>query len=533
MKQNIKALLLSTVFVAAGSLAANAGGLVEPFGGLKDGGYAAPAPILQPMGGSLKDAPMAPAQTGWYIRGDLGYSSYANVGGYIGEHQQFIGSNMIGTDGTLTGDTDGSCQLGSAGDLQYTDTSYVFDAAGNRLYTDGNYYANDAAAVAVDPANILSTTYKDANGNPIPADGYIYWRNPTSNELVRYNPSATNYVDAGGIITPIPTFDPATGVVNGDITQPTIDGNTAGIWEVYNGTGWQNVAAVYNDNAGNKTVMVWDAAGGGWGDRQAGAGATPFAAQDLIDAVRAFSSGIPLDFLNNSAGLLSTINGVAGSREQSWLNMAAAAAGRSTCNIGRQALTSADIDDTWTIGGGVGYYFNSHWRGDLTFDYRANSDVTAKHDFLDEWGAASITATHTAELSSFVALANLYYDFGDRSGFSPYLGAGIGFSVNRMGDRNITCWNNTANASCGADATGAGDSNTDVAAAAMVGFTKALGSNLKLDVGYRYLYMGDAQSGNEMAAADAGSQGQLVLEDLTAHEIRVGLRYDFGCGTCR
>ena len=206
--------------------------------------------------------------------------------------------------------------------------------------------------------------------------------------------------------------------------------------------------------------------------------------------------------------------------------------GANIVNIGRSVLAEVNNDDTWMIGGGVGYNLDTNWRSDITFDYHFRSRVDAVDKFLDSFGTTALASTHSSQLSSFVTLANLYYDFGDRNGFSPYVGAGLGFAINRLSDRTITCeLASGANAGqdCGGGTTiGAGDSNLSVAAAAMVGFSRAMTPNMKLDVGYRFLYMGDAKTANDLAAADGGSQGQLVLEDITAHELRVGLRYEFG-----
>jgi opacity protein-like surface antigen len=43
-----------------------------------------------------------------------------------------------------------------------------------------------------------------------------------------------------------------------------------------------------------------------------------------------------------------------------------------------------------------------------------------------------------------------------------------------------------------------------------------------LDVGYRFLWIDNAQSGAETTSLETGRVG---LHDLTAHQVRVGLRY--------
>jgi hypothetical protein len=47
---------------------------------------------------------------------------------------------------------------------------------------------------------------------------------------------------------------------------------------------------------------------------------------------------------------------------------------------------------------------------------------------------------------------------------------------------------------------------------------------LHLDVGYRFLYLGDAHTGNLVGVAPPTPGPR--LEDITAQEIRIGLRWD-------
>ena len=52
-----------------------------------------------------------------------------------------------------------------------------------------------------------------------------------------------------------------------------------------------------------------------------------------------------------------------------------------------------------------------------------------------------------------------------------------------------------------------------------------------LDFGYRYIDMGDVESRAATCALRAlagGSQDRLTVDDMTAHEFKVGLRLHFG-----
>ncbi len=196
--------------------------------------------------------------------------------------------------------------------------------------------------------------------------------------------------------------------------------------------------------------------------------------------------------------------------------------------------SETSIDDTWTIGGGIGLYFSSNLRGDVTVDYRNDAEVSGT---LDD--SAIGPGSRTFDLSSTVVLANLYYDFNRNSGFTPYVGAGIGWTNNQTHDGLATDL-------CGCTFTIAGATESDMAAALMVGASIDLSGDrggysgsikdgniatpsergLMLDVGYRFLYLGDASTGEVLDSYAVPVADDPVIEDIHAHEFRVGLRYD-------
>ena len=190
-------------------------------------------------------------------------------------------------------------------------------------------------------------------------------------------------------------------------------------------------------------------------------------------------------------------------------------------------LIDASIDSNWGFGGGVGLYFGRGFRGDLTIDRLAESDVTA--DLADP--LAHLPGLRSFGLKSTVALANLYYDFDMGHRFTPYVGVGLGFTRNKTSDGTVTD-------PCGClTGTIEGDSDTHVAGAAMAGFQIKLRDRLSFDAGYRFLYLGEAATGPVTATytADNATNGHLTgdvvsqdpkVEDIHAHQFRLGLRYD-------
>jgi opacity protein-like surface antigen len=200
-------------------------------------------------------------------------------------------------------------------------------------------------------------------------------------------------------------------------------------------------------------------------------------------------------------------------------------------------LTQTKMDNTWTLGGGIGYYFNKHVRGDLTYDHRFKSDVRGTRFDVSQFGGAatdcdsavagtqsSCHGTRQFGIKSDVFLANLYYDFDCRCGFNPYLGAGLGFVRHKTLTGTVT---DNVN---GLGVTGTVESNSSkhVAAALMAGMSFQVRERMTVDAGYRFLYLGETATG----AVRDNTGGALIspdptVEQIHAHEFRIGLRYDF------
>jgi opacity protein-like surface antigen len=146
-------------------------------------------------------------------------------------------------------------------------------------------------------------------------------------------------------------------------------------------------------------------------------------------------------------------------------------------------------------------------------------------------GAATVQGIRRFGVKSNVALFNVYYDIDAHARIKPYVGVGLGFSRNTTSDGSIdivpAC---VAPATC--VATFEGRSQYSAAGALMAGFTAKLHDRLSLDAGYRFLYLGDAHTSDVtitrtpvVPGAPTASPDPIV-HDLTAHEVRVGLRWD-------
>jgi opacity protein-like surface antigen len=155
-------------------------------------------------------------------------------------------------------------------------------------------------------------------------------------------------------------------------------------------------------------------------------------------------------------------------------------------------------------GGGLGVGVKSDWlRVDLTVDGTSK----AKYE-----STTVTTNDTTAKVSAVTAMFNGYLDLATWYGVTPYVGGGFGGA--RL---QITDYQSTVAPPFGGDTS---RSQWNFAWAAMGGLAYQIAPNMQVDVGYRYLNLGDITTGT-------GTSGALTLKGIANHEVRVGLRWNF------
>lgn len=178
-----------------------------------------------------------------------------------------------------------------------------------------------------------------------------------------------------------------------------------------------------------------------------------------------------------------------------------------------QAGKFDDFGSSIILGAGVGTRLNPNVRTDVTLGYRKYK--------LDQSDSGVPPAKFTADITSLALMANGYYDFST-SGVSPYVGIGIGVAQNKLG---------TVSFDDGAAFRGnvPGDTKTGAAFAVMLGAGIPLGQSLVLDVGYRYVDLGEVRSKTDAAVTVNGVVVPPPYPGATghvrAHELTVGLRF--------
>ncbi|SIS74027.1 outer membrane protein [Insolitispirillum peregrinum] len=173
-----------------------------------------------------------------------------------------------------------------------------------------------------------------------------------------------------------------------------------------------------------------------------------------------------------------------------------------------------DVGNSPIIGAGVGYRFNQYLRTDLTLGYRGGYDINANTT------QGGTTFNFKGDVSAITGMANVYVDVAKMGMFTPYVGAGIGFSRNKVSDTDITT-------TAGVNGSLEGDTTTSLAWQVGAGVGIDVAPKWTIDVGYRYLDLGEAKSGSTATIGGVTVGNATAKGDLRAHELQAGVRYAF------
>lgn len=185
------------------------------------------------------------------------------------------------------------------------------------------------------------------------------------------------------------------------------------------------------------------------------------------------------------------------------------------------AWYDSDFGTNVTVGAGVGYVWSPYLRTDVTFDYNPEGEAKI-NGTLRQPGDWVVRVDDNVTWDGVVTLFNAYWDFGNHSGFTPYVGGGLGFSWNQL--RRVHNSSYGANPACGdCRDTFASDKVHDLtlAFALTAGVSYDIGRSTYLDLNYRYVWIG----GTDIELPVDGVTHTVSLGDLSQHQLRAGLRF--------
>lgn len=221
--------------------------------------------------------------------------------------------------------------------------------------------------------------------------------------------------------------------------------------------------------------------------------------------------------------------------------------------------------DALTAGVGFGYHFTDMLRADVSLDRIFGSDFNSRQlvtppagpclgygeyidpntgtSYIDDFSIDNCLREDSASYNAWLVMGNAYVDLGTYAGFTPYVGAGLGFGRIAWKEESgsTICVPQDADAHFeGCSATGSlnqpapntvytepGLQNSGVdyriAWSVTAGLSYLLSQNVSVDTSYRYTSV--AGSNDEIVYNN--TPGSSIANDgFAVHQVKVGLRYD-------
>jgi opacity protein-like surface antigen len=163
----------------------------------------------------------------------------------------------------------------------------------------------------------------------------------------------------------------------------------------------------------------------------------------------------------------------------------------------------AYVDNGFSVSGFIGYSFKSNFRTEAELVYQGNDT-----DSLDYYSPNGIERYDlTGDISSTSLFINGYYDFRNSSSFTPFIGAGVGFSNVELSDVNFFG--------------GFSDLNDDDFVLAYhldAGISYEINERFTVDLKYRYFETEDPEFDSYFGTGEI---------EYSSHNIYTGLRVSF------
>jgi opacity protein-like surface antigen len=191
-------------------------------------------------------------------------------------------------------------------------------------------------------------------------------------------------------------------------------------------------------------------------------------------------------------------------------------------------IDQKEMGDAWFIGGGFGYQWNSWLRFDATAEYRAKTKFRAIGSYTEFCPGGRCFDLYDGNHSAVVVLANAYIDLGTWMCLTPFIGGGVGFA-----HHTVSAIHDVGFISNGTTGFGYGQGDfteSKFAWALHAGVAYNVNNNFKMELAYRYLNMGNVNTGViDCAAAGcstgAGPRAFYTFREMDSHDIKFGMRW--------
>jgi opacity protein-like surface antigen len=189
--------------------------------------------------------------------------------------------------------------------------------------------------------------------------------------------------------------------------------------------------------------------------------------------------------------------------------------------------TGMGFDSSMLFGVGVGYQVNNWFRADVTGEYRGRANFHGSQ-FTNAFPGTSLVDNYSGAKSETVILANAYVDLGTWWCVTPFIGAGVGTSYNRISNFRDDGFGNTFGVARPSSVTYAADAGKwNLAWALHAGLGYKVTPNVTVEFAYSYVNLGDATTGaNSNFGGGATPQFPWTMKGITSNDLKLGVRWN-------
>ena len=175
---------------------------------------------------------------------------------------------------------------------------------------------------------------------------------------------------------------------------------------------------------------------------------------------------------------------------------------------------------------GIGYQFNNWLRADITAQWRGRANFHGSQ-FTDAFAGSALVDNYSGSKSEAVLMAHGYVDLGTWWCVTPFIGAGIGTSYNRISGFRDDGFGNTFGVARPSSVVYAADNGKwNFAWALHAGLAYRVTPNVTVELGYSYMNLGDATTGfNTNFGGGPTPQFPWTMKDITSHDLTLGVRW--------